>query len=561
MTVSNDHRPKRLVSFADPRIGACLIIGVSLLFYGNSMLGEFTYDDESSLAGTSAIREHGGSVRSWLPPRYNHLSRELSYRPVVTLSYLAQVKFWELTGMAGHSDKAAFDPLPLKAGNWLLHVASALLLWLIARKYMDPLPSLFAALVFSVCPVTTEAVNSVGFREDLLVLVFLEAAALLYLRWTRLRSAGALGLALACFLLAIMSKENAYVFPGILVCIVMAPPKDSPSGRAAWYGLVPFIVATAVSAYLFLVLLKAPAVVRYPWLDGYNGPKLALVGPLIVEHLKILFGATPPVVDRSFVAVEQGSIARMTAITAAVVAIPGCAALLAWKKRSALLPIMGWILLPLIPVCGIVPLHSPVADRYCYLPCAGIGLLAGWLGSRAAAWLTASSFGLLSQRLQVPFVAASLVVLALGTQTASRNLVWSSQDSLWSTTLLENPRSPHANQNVGVGLLRRGYSGPALRYLEAADRLDPTDVLIKQDLSVAYMMRGQPEQARSTALKAAELEPAGPDLLHNLAKMYLADPGSSLELADRYYELALKAGHARDADFETRMAKALLQRK
>jgi hypothetical protein len=83
-----------------------------------------------------------------------------------------------------------------------------------------------ASLIFSVLPIETEAVAWMGARFDLLSTFFTLWGVVFYLRYRWNASIiSAYVIALLCFALALLSKENAYMFPLLLLaieCLVMS---------------------------------------------------------------------------------------------------------------------------------------------------------------------------------------------------------------------------------------------------------------------------------------------------------------------------------------------------
>ena len=520
-----------------------LIAAAVLIFYGNSLLGRFTFDD-SFVLNKAAIHTVGlQSARYWFPPVYYSVSGERSYRPMCTLTYFLQGRVERLfTGNPGQR-APQFSPFFFKAGNLMLHFLAALLLWRLARCWLDASAALFAALLFAVYPATTEAVNGVGFREDLLVAVFIESAALLYLRWCRSpRKWFPMAGSMLCFVLGILSKENAFVFPGLLILTLAAWP-TRPRNKAAWIGTVPFVLAALAAAYLLLVLFRNRVVVPYAWLEGYDGARWKLAGPLLAAHLRTLVFPYPLIADRTFLAAEQGTCVSPLWVTIAAGVVLMSVAVWAWRKDRGLFAALIWVVVPLAPVIGLVRLGVPVADRYCYLSCLGIGLLGGRLAALAA--VRGRGGRLLA-------ILLALVIAVCGAATATRNVDWCSESALWTRTLAQNPRSVKAHENIGVLLMQEGDAG-AIPHLSRACDLDPSDWRLQENLAVAYAIIGQVPKAIEIAEKALRPDALQPSLLSNLSVMYMNKPDPSPERASAYYERSLSAGATPDPAFEARL--------
>jgi tetratricopeptide (TPR) repeat protein len=127
------------------------------------------------------------------------------------------------------------------------------------------------------------------------------------------------------------------------------------------------------------------------------------------------------------------------------------AGLLGWwsvKDRRVLFA-AGFLAATILPVCNLVPIYHPVADRYLYNPLiAGALLLAIALDS---AWISAVFARRLAVIIGLLIVAALLVPVTL-----ERERVWSDDILLWQDTLARNPDSVGARANLPGAYLEEG---------------------------------------------------------------------------------------------------------
>jgi len=189
-------------------LAAGLIVVAALLAYGSTLWNGYTWDDGSVVQNNRFIRRWKDLRHLVSRNEYVPLFREASYRPVVTLSYFADGLLWRGRAVGGH------------AFNLALHVLNALLVWLLALRFVRRAwVAALAGVLFAVHPVLSEAINVVSFREDLLCAGFSVAAALCFVE----RRGGACkglmrhvagGLLLG---LALLSKEMALGVPVVLV--------------------------------------------------------------------------------------------------------------------------------------------------------------------------------------------------------------------------------------------------------------------------------------------------------------------------------------------------------
>lgn len=107
-----------------------------------------------------------------------------------------------------------------------------------------------ASLIYAVLPIETEAVAWMGARFDLLSACFTIWGAVLYISYRRSGGIRKYVMALVCFSLAALSKENAYVFPLMLLAaeyLVLPQRRWRPLGGC-------FLLAIALFLYRWAML-------------------------------------------------------------------------------------------------------------------------------------------------------------------------------------------------------------------------------------------------------------------------------------------------------------------
>jgi hypothetical protein len=122
------------------------------------------------------------------------------------------------------------------------------------------------------------------------------------------------------------------------------------------------------------------------------------------------------------------------------------------------------VLLPLAPVANLVPIYRPAADRYLYLPMAGVAVVVACLLD--APWLIAREK--LRQRALVGCMAA---VAVLGMACVERQAVWASSLALWDDGFRKNPGSLTNAMGLGEALREAGRIPEAEKLTREAIRL------------------------------------------------------------------------------------------
>ncbi len=137
-----------------------LIAIVSASVFLNSLHSGFVYDDIGVIEDNYFIRSLQ-NVPKVFSKDYFHLSQELSYRPVVTLSYFADYAIWRL------------NPFGYHLTNVVLHTINSVLIYsLILLLIRVRSVAFLSAVIFSIHPCVTEAVNAISYREDIFVALF-----------------------------------------------------------------------------------------------------------------------------------------------------------------------------------------------------------------------------------------------------------------------------------------------------------------------------------------------------------------------------------------------------
>jgi hypothetical protein len=146
--------------------------------------------------------------------------------------------------LAATSTWAGLNPALWHACGLALHAANCVLVFLLALRLIGSRRTAwFAAGLFAIHGTRPEAVVWVAGRFDLVATFFVLAGLLFFLRpgrWNLLAS-------LVSMVLAMLSKESAYVFPFLLLLLVIA---DGDLARSRVRAVVPFFVlAAALFAY------------------------------------------------------------------------------------------------------------------------------------------------------------------------------------------------------------------------------------------------------------------------------------------------------------------------
>lgn len=422
-----------------------LLLAACVLCYANGLTGAFTYDDKAIIRDNPRIRTPRNLPRVFTTSYFGGRGSGTNYRPVLLLSFALQ--WW-----AHGSSAPGFH-----AVNLALHVLVTLLLArLLLRIGLSPPAVLAAALLFAVHPIHIEAVTSLVGRGETLAAVFV----LLYLDLAfRIREArtgspraGALGLALLCYGLAVLTKESAAVAPGLaflLLCFVAAGSWGNRL-RAALSAGFPLYAGSAL-------LLAGDFALRSRILGGYlKGATTAIfevenpLAPLpaaarAANSCVILFRYLGRILFPLHLSADESAWsirvlpARSPLAAAAVLLLAMLCALALARLPRGRADALGllFFVVAFLPTGNLLFANGTVfAERLAYLPSAGICLVVGALLAGAA-----PSLG------QTRACALAAAALLLAARTVVRNPVWWTDETLFANCVATSPASAKAHYN------------------------------------------------------------------------------------------------------------------
>ena len=476
------------------------LAAVTVAVFLPSLSADFVYDARLQILTDPFLHDR----RNWWPVlTFQTLAMDVldSNRPVHLASLMLDAAVW---------GRAAFG---YHLTSILLHAANVVLLWAVGRRLsvaaaadpprsgLDLAAALLPPLMFAVHPLVTEAVCEPSFREDLLVACFTLAALLLAAADRPVRGGGdwPRGLACAgCCLLAIGSKESGIAAPAILAVYWFLFRRGDP---ARFWAIAVGGGAAAVAVFLVLRfrLQVVPSRIfehrpQYP--DGSLAAALALLPRILALYAQLIVAPVNQSADYGGHSIRHLPLP----VAATVVGLLAVAAARAARRDRRFALALALVVLPLLPVANLVPIYRVAADRYLYLPLAGVALAFGCLLDPPR---LAGRDGM--RRSLILGGCAATVALAIA--CTERQRVWSGSLPLWQDTFAKNPRATAA---VGVAWALRETGR-----LEEAERWARTAIDVSAGelgeswatLAVVLEDRGRSAEARRALAKAIEADP------------------------------------------------------
>jgi len=523
-----------------------LLFAVTLAAYLPAVRAGFIWND-SDYVTKPALRSWEGLRRIWF-----EVGATEQYYPFLHSAFWVEHRLW---GDA---------PLGYHLVNILLHATSACLLVVILRKLqvervvpntlsgpsgrtsaLGTTRSTFfsipvlAAFLFALHPVYVESVAWISEQKNTLSTVFYLLAVLAYLTWhglpahvsmrTRAGSPCCVGLgryflALALFILALLSKTVTATLPGALLVIAWWQ-----RGRLSWkrdvVPLIPWFVIGAASG-----LFSAWVERTYVGAQGSDFNLGALQrGLLAGRAVWFYLGKLVWPADLIFIYPRwtvSGANLGAYVYPLGVVALVAALWLVRGRTRAPLAAVL-FFLGSLFPVCGFFNLYafiySYVADHWQYLPSIGIMVLAaaGWenwekaeSGKRKAETAGPQSQGH-GSGFRFPQIAALAVICGLGVLTFRQSEMYRDMETFYQRTLEKNPSCWMAENNLGDLFEREGRWRESQAHYEQALRLHAS-AKTHYNLGTLLRLEHRPEEAIAEFEAALRLAPDFADARNNL---------------------------------------------
>jgi len=219
-------------------------------------------------------------------------------------------------------------------------------------------------------------------------------------------------------------------------------------------------------------------------------------------------------------------------IVVGILTIAGLVVTAIKSKNSWLLVGTAWFFITLAPTSSFIPLNDLAVEHRTYLPMTlGLCLIAGLGVSRLQ---PLHRFGFLT-----------VLVIAFGTASITRNNDWVSEISLWGDVVRKNPTSSRAHNNLGKAYFEKGKLTVASYHFEKSIANIPKFIKEKFNLKNAEEFLARKNSLANLNFKNQKLHIAA-ELVephYNLASIYL-DQGK-IEMAEKEYlkTLSLRPGH------------------
>ena len=482
-----------------------ILLAISVSVFIPSLKNEFVWDDVPYIVN----RADRLNIRTQISEIFKESSKKgIYYRPILHLSLSADKNLWGLSAFGFHLDNILLQSL----ATILFYLMCLILL---GKFEITPLREIafLSSLIFALHPIHVEAVSFIMARSDLLCSIFLFGSFCAYIKsydssW--LRNTLLILLSLVLFLLGLLSKEVACVFPVVVIsydlivgqrefrrCLYRYLPGLAGALIYFYFRIKSHIVLPEAGSYVLAkeggissILLTYPEKI----LNAYGYYIYKLVFPFY-------FNAYPGIKDINIIFVMTGVCLLILIITLAI------------RRRNQIekltLFLLIWLFVFIAP--GILGsfssfVRTQYADRFLYIPSAGYCLLL---------ILTVTYMQRLFNNRHVFYSSAifiGVIVITFASFTLHEQFNWKDNLTLWRVTSKRAPGQMLPLFNYGMSLLVAGQTDQAINIMgkSLVSRSGVTDSLKSMaynNLGIAYLNKHDYQNAELYFKKSTELNP------------------------------------------------------
>jgi tetratricopeptide (TPR) repeat protein len=485
-------------AFLSNKIIISLLILISLVCYGNTLLNGFVYDDDQQILQNPYVKSwhylpqiFGTTVWSFI----GQAGTTNYYRPLMTLSFLV---LWQVFGQL---------PFGFHFFSILLNALIVFLVFETGRRLFDDRRiAWISALIFAVHPIHTEVVAWIAALPDLEATFFILLALLLLATPGKMNWKRSLGVQ-ASYLLALLCKEPALMFGALAIVFlhsVRIDRKSMPTTQKILEDLAFCFIGLCYLGLRIVLFGKVAPVLQHP---NLSWSQAILSGfSLIYDYARLL--VWPAHLSAFHVFHPSTSLGDPHVLAGGAISALAIAAMLFLHRKAppAAFAIL-WMGVTLGPVLNARWMAANVlTERYLYLPSVGFCWLAGWGAVQVWDALARLNSPLRGLRIAFATLLAAVAVLGLA-KTILRNTDWRNDLTLYTRTLETDPEAHVIRSNLGGVYFDFGQPERAGREWEIALAGKPDNVVTMNALGILYMQQGKYAQARAMFQRAIAAKP------------------------------------------------------
>jgi len=481
-----------------------VIIVVGVIFYYNSLHGEFIFDDESIIVKNTHIEKIWPVPEAFSAPP----DSPVRDRPVVNLTL-------SLNYLLGGRSPSGYHLV-----NLSIHLLAALLLFGLVRRTLKSSRisprygaaasslALAVALIWEVHPLQTESVTYITQRCESLMGLFYLGTLYAIIRGSLSRRPVPWYL-IAVFFCGLGMGSKAVMVTAPLVALIYDRIFLAGSWSELWKKRRWLYLALSATWIIQIILLLTTS---YQDIKTHLPLDYALTQFGVITHyIRLIFIPSPLCLDYYWPA-AQG----LAEILPGALLLGVLLALTAWGLvKNPPLGFAGvWFFLILGPTSSILPLEDLAFEHRLYLPLASVVVL-GVIGGYELSWIL---FPLLSiRRKNLGIILTVIIVAGMGVLTSQRNADYRTSVGMWRDVIGKRPFNPRAYNNLGNLINKQGGHREAFKLYQTAIEVDAGYQPGYYNLANLLAGEGKLEESVEYYRRSLEINPDAIEAHNNLA--------------------------------------------
>ncbi len=458
------------------------IIIAGFLIFGKTVSFLYVYfDDNVFILNHAHFITHSSSLLKSFTTDIFQQYDTFYYRPIFSVSLV-------LNGLIGGTSPAVFH-----LSNVLLHcICGCLVLVLLKKLSVPPLPSFILAILFTILPVQSQAVAWIPGRNDTLLGVFIFSTFIFFVTYIKSGRVLHLVLSILFFGPALFSKETA-VAVMLLAPLFCALESDYRNKKTI--SRMIFCEAGWGALFILWFLLRSKFLTDHYTVTIHDSALSVLQGmPVIIQYLgKIFFpfnlSVLPLLADTTY---RFGIIALILLILL-IYRSPQ-------KNTGFLIFGSAWFLLFLLPSFLSIDPQNLVAyyreDRL-YVPVVGILIFLAGLSRPFSR----------HQQKRMFYTGIGTVIFIFALITFAHLDAFKNRYTFWQQAIKTSPHAALAHKNYGSILHHDNRLDEAFVQYDIALKLNPKEIIAHYNKGLIYLMRNRFDKARLELEEELKINP------------------------------------------------------
>jgi Flp pilus assembly protein TadD len=502
------------------------------LIYFSSINSSFHLDDFINFAKNPDAKITDLSLSTLKKAAFTDATAAGGSRPLARLSFAINYYF-------GGESTTSYHVV-----NIIIHALNAFLIYLVIltlfgydtaddeKKGKLALSAFFTAIYWLVTPFNSQAVIYVVQRMTLMMTLFFLLAFLFYVKGRKRKNAKYFILSVVFFMLSFLSKQNALIFPLIIVLYELIFERGGDLKSVTKNERIILIILT--------IILFSPLIIFWDLIDNLFMTSADIWGftyyereltqfRVLVFYFSLMILPIPGRLSIIHDIVKSTSLFSPVTTFFSIIFVSGLfvVAILRIKKSPYFSFALLWFFITM-SVEAILPIQLMFEHRM-YLP--GIFLIGVSIN-----YVTEKFYGKNGRAVISTFCA---IVIIWGVLTAIRGKTWENEITLWSDVSAKYPKNVMSQNNIGNAYIAlNDYDQAEKHYLKAIE-LNDQWYLPHLNLGVVFSKRGNINRAIAKFKKALSLSPDTVLIHMNLGGAYyiLEDYENTLKSYDNALRL------------------------